>query len=197
MTNLRFGIICPNTVQKVIIEKRLKVYAIDASGVARKSQLGNRINTIMQTCFFALSGVLPRDEAIAKIKEFIRKTYGKRGEPVVRQNFAAVDAALAHLHEIAVPATASGTIELTSKVPVDAPDFVRNVTAEMIAGRGDLLPVSAFPEDGTYPVGTTRWEKRNIAQDVPVWEPDLCIECGKCVHGLSAFDDSRESLLCK
>ena len=171
----------PNAVQKVIIEKQLKVYAIDASGVARKSQLGNRINTIMQTCFFALSGVLSRDEAINKIKEFIRKSYGKRGEPVVRQNFAAVDAALAHLREIAVPVYASGTIELTSKVPVDAPEFVRNVTAEMIAGRGDLLPVSAFPEDGTYPVGTTRWEKRNIAQDVPGWEPDLCIECGKCV----------------
>ena len=171
----------PADIQKTIIEKRLKVYSIDATGVARKSQLGNRINTIMQTCFFALSGVLPRDEAINKIKQFIRKTYGKRGEPVVRQNFAAVDAALAHLHQIAVPDTVSSNIELTSKVPVDAPDFVRNVTAEMIAGRGDLLPVSAFPEDGTYPVGTTRWEKRNIAQDVPVWEPDLCIECGKCV----------------
>ena len=171
----------PHAVQEVIIEKRLKVYAIDATGVARKSQLGNRINTIMQTCFFALSGVLPREEAITKIKEFIRKTYGKRGEPVVRQNFAAVDAALAHLCEIAIPEAATGTIQLSSKVPVDAPEFVRNVTAEMIAGRGDQLPVSAFPEDGTYPVGTTRWEKRNIALDVPVWEPDLCIECGKCV----------------
>jgi pyruvate-ferredoxin/flavodoxin oxidoreductase len=171
----------PLTVQQVIIDKQLKVFAIDATGVARKSQLGNRINTIMQTCFFALSGVLPRDEAITKIKEFIRKSYGKRGEPVVRQNFAAVDAALAHLREIDVPATANSTIELKSKVPLDAPEFVRAVTAEMIAGRGDSLPVSAFPEDGTYPVGTTRWEKRNIAQDVPVWEPDLCIECGKCV----------------
>ncbi|HZN08405.1 MAG TPA: pyruvate:ferredoxin (flavodoxin) oxidoreductase [Pyrinomonadaceae bacterium] len=171
----------PNTVQQTIIDKRLKVFAIDANGVARKSQLGNRINTIMQTCFFALSGVLPREEAITKIKEFIRKSYGKRGEPVVRQNFAAVDAALAHLREIVVPANATSTIDFASKVPVDAPDFVRNVTAEIIAGRGDLLPVSAFPEDGTYPVGTTRWEKRNIAQDVPVWEPDLCIECGKCV----------------
>ena len=171
----------PASVQKVIIEKRIKVYAIDATGVARNSQLGNRINTIMQTCFFALSGVLSRDEAITKIKEFIRKSYGKRGEPVVRQNFAAVDAALAHLREITVPATATGAIELTSKVPLEAPEFVRNVTAEMIAGRGDRLPVSAFPEDGTYPVGTTRWEKRNIAQDVPVWEPDICIECGKCV----------------
>src|SRR6185369_12631740 len=152
-----------------------------ATGVARNSQLGNRINTIMQTCFFALSGVLPRDEAISKIKEFIRKTYGKRGEPVIRQNFAAVDAALAHLREIDIPETANSTIELKSKVPLDAPEFVRAVTAEMIAGRGDSLPVSAFPEDGTYPVGTSRWEKRNIAQDVPVWEPDLCIECGKCV----------------
>lgn len=171
----------PGAVQQVIIEKRLKVFAIDATGVARQSQLGNRINTIMQTCFFALSGVLPRDEAITKIKEFIRKSYGKRGEPVVRQNFAAVDAALAHLREIDIPETANSAIELKSKVPLDAPEFVRAVTAEMIAGRGDNLPVSAFPEDGTYPVGTTRWEKRNIAQDVPVWEPDLCIECGKCV----------------
>ncbi|HEX6648711.1 MAG TPA: pyruvate:ferredoxin (flavodoxin) oxidoreductase [Pyrinomonadaceae bacterium] len=171
----------PAAVQRIIINKQLKVYAIDATGVARKSQLGNRINTIMQTCFFALSGVLPRDEAITKIKEFIRKSYGKRGEPVVRQNFAAVDTALAHLRKITIPATVSSSIELTSKVPLDAPEFVRNVTGEMIAGRGDRLPVSAFPEDGTYPVGTTRWEKRNIAQDVPVWEPDLCIECGKCV----------------
>ena len=171
----------PKNIQETIIEKRLKVYTINAGGVAKKSQLGNRINTIMQTCFFALSGVLPRDEAIVKIKEFIRKSYGKRGEPVVRQNFAAVDAALAHLREIAVPQTANSTIRLNSNVPASAPEFVRNVTAEMIAGRGDQLPVSAFPEDGTYPVGTTRWEKRNIAQDVPVWEPDLCIECGKCV----------------
>jgi pyruvate-ferredoxin/flavodoxin oxidoreductase len=171
----------PSAVQKVIIEKRLKVFAIDANGVAKESQLGNRINTIMQTCFFALSGVLPRDEALTKIKAFIRKSYGKRGEPVVRQNFAAVDAALAHLREIEVPTTANGTVAARSKVPLNAPEFVRNVTAEMIAGRGDRLPVSAFPEDGTYPLGTTRWEKRNIAQDVPVWEPDLCIECGKCV----------------
>ncbi|HEY0726765.1 MAG TPA: pyruvate:ferredoxin (flavodoxin) oxidoreductase, partial [Pyrinomonadaceae bacterium] len=171
----------PAGVQSAIIEKQLRVFAIDASGVARKSQLGNRVNTIMQTCFFALSGVLPRDEAIAKIKEFIRKTYGKRGEAVVRQNFAAVDAALEHLHEIAIPETVTSTIDLSSRIPDKAPEFVREVTSEMIAGRGDLLPVSAFPEDGTYPVGTTRWEKRNIALEVPVWEPDLCIECGKCV----------------
>jgi pyruvate-ferredoxin/flavodoxin oxidoreductase len=171
----------PHAVQQTIIDKTLKVYAIDASRVARESQLGNRINTIMQTCFFALSGVLPRDEAITKIKEFIRKSYGKRGEPVVRQNFAAVDAALAHLQQITVAQTATGMMDLRPKASVEAPAFVREVTGEIIAGRGDQLPVSAFPEDGTYPVGTTRWEKRNIAQDVPVWEPDLCIECGKCV----------------
>jgi len=135
----------------------------------------------MQTCFFAISGVLPPDEAIAKIKESIRKTYGKRGEPVVRQNFAAVDAALAHLHEVPVPANATSTDQPQATVSLLAPEFVQQVTAEIIAGRGDQLPVSAFPVDGTYPVGTSQWEKRNIAQDVPVWEPDLCIECGKCM----------------
>jgi pyruvate-ferredoxin/flavodoxin oxidoreductase len=171
----------PRAVQQTIIDKQLNVYAIEANRVARESQLGNRINTIMQTCFFALSGVLPRDEAIIKIKEFIRKSYGKRGEPVVRQNFSAVDAALAHLCRITIPAAATGTMGVAPKVASDAPEFVRSVTAEIIAGRGDQLPVSAFPEDGTYPTGTARWEKRNIAQEVPVWEPDLCIECGKCV----------------
>jgi pyruvate-ferredoxin/flavodoxin oxidoreductase len=168
-------------VQEQIIGKRIKVYTIDAYAVAKEKQLGNRINTIMQTCFFAISGVLPGDEAIAKIKESIRKTYGKRGEPVVRQNFAAVDAALEHLHEVSVPAQATSTFVLPPVVSDQAPEFVQNVTAEIIAGRGDLLPVSAFPVDGTYPVGTSQWEKRNIAQDVPVWEPDLCIECGKCM----------------
>ncbi|MGH9880188.1 MAG: pyruvate:ferredoxin (flavodoxin) oxidoreductase, partial [Pyrinomonadaceae bacterium] len=171
----------PRSVQEQIIRKRIKVYSIDAYAVAREKQLGNRINTIMQTCFFAISGVLPRDEAIAKIKESIRKTYGKRGEPVVRQNFAAVDAALAHLHEVSVPAHVTNTLDLPRIVSEAAPEFVQHVTAEIIAGRGDQLPVSAFPVDGTYPVGTAQWEKRNIAQDVPVWEPDLCIECGKCV----------------
>jgi pyruvate-ferredoxin/flavodoxin oxidoreductase len=169
------------SVQEQIIGKRIKVYTIDAYAVASEKQLGNRINTIMQTCFFAISGVLPRDEAIAKIKESIRKTYGKRGEPVVRQNFAAVDAALAHLHEVKVPVQVTSIFDLPRVVPEGAPEFVQNVTAEIIAGRGDQLPVSAFPVDGTYPVGTAQWEKRNIAQDVPVWEPDLCIECGKCV----------------
>ena len=171
----------PRSVQEQIIRKRIKLYSIDAYAVAKEKQLGNRINTIMQTCFFAISGVLPPDEAIARIKESIRKTYGKRGEPVVRQNFAAVDAALAHLHEVSVPAHVTNTLDLPRIVPDGAPAFVQDVTAELIAGRGDQLPVSAFPVDGTYPVGTSQWEKRNIAQEVPVWEPDLCIECGKCV----------------
>jgi len=171
----------PRSVQKQIIQKRMKLYTINAYGVAKENQLGNRINTIMQTCFFAISGVLPREEAITRIKESIRKTYGKRGEPVVRQNFAGVDAALAHLYEVTVPAEVSSTFDLPRVVPEKAPDFVQKVTAEIIAGRGDQLPVSAFPIDGTYPVGTSQWEKRNIAQDVPVWVPDLCIECGKCV----------------
>ncbi len=171
----------PRPVQEQIIRKRIKLYTIDAYAVAKEKQLGNRINTIMQTCFFAISGVLPPEAAIEKIKDSIRKTYGKRGEPVVRQNFAAVDAALAHLHEVPVPAEATSTFVLPAVISELAPEFVQNVTAEIIAGRGDQLPVSAFPVDGTYPLGTSQWEKRNIAQEVPVWEPDLCIECGKCM----------------
>ncbi|HEX8890980.1 MAG TPA: pyruvate:ferredoxin (flavodoxin) oxidoreductase [Pyrinomonadaceae bacterium] len=171
----------PRAVQEQIIRKGLKLYSINAYQVAKENGMGNRINTIMQTCFFAISNVLPREEAIAKIKESIKKTYGKRGDIVVKQNFAAVDAALAHLYEIPVPVGATSDAELPPAVPQEAPAFVQRVTAEIIAGRGDQLPVSAFPLDGTYPVGTAQWEKRNIAQDVPVWEPDLCIECGKCV----------------
>jgi pyruvate-ferredoxin/flavodoxin oxidoreductase len=171
----------PRTLQKQIIEKQIKVFTINAYAVAKANQLGNRINTIMQTCFFAISGVLPREEAIQKIKDSIRKTYGRRGEPVVRQNFAGVDAALEHLHQVDVPDSVTSTFDFEGVVPVQAPDFVQKVSAEIIAGRGDQLPVSAFPLDGTYPVGTSQWEKRNIAQEVPVWEPDLCIECGKCV----------------
>lgn len=171
----------PASVQEQIINKKIRVFSIDAYAVAKEKQLGNRVNTIMQTCFFAISGVLQPDAAIAKIKESIRKTYGKRGEPVVRQNFAAVDAALAQLHEVPVPPQASGKVVQHSIVSDQAPQFVRDVTAEIIAGRGDQLPVSAFPVDGTYPLGTSQWEKRNIAQDVPVWEQELCIECGKCM----------------
>ncbi len=170
----------PRRVQEQIINKRLKLYVIDAYSVAKETGMGVRINTIMQTCFFAISGVLPRDEAIAKIKEAIRKTYGKRGEAVVQKNFAAVDQTLANLHEIKVPDRATSSVEMPPVVPRAAPEFVQKVTAEIIAGRGDLLPVSALPLDGTFPSGTTQWEKRNVSLEVPVWEPDLCIQCGKC-----------------
>lgn len=150
----------PRSVQQEIIRKRLKCYAIKAYAVAKQNGMGNRINTIMQTCFFAISGVLPREEAIRKIKESIRKSYGRRGEPVVQQNFAAVDAALSHLYEIDVPGEATSTFDIPPVVSEAAPGFVQEVTAEIIAGRGDQLPVSAFPLDGTYPVGTSQWEKR-------------------------------------
>ncbi|MCX7938710.1 MAG: pyruvate:ferredoxin (flavodoxin) oxidoreductase, partial [Thermoflexales bacterium] len=172
----------PKPVQEHIVNKHLQLYVIDAYKVAAATGMGNRINTVMQTCFFAISGVLPREEAIAKIKEAIRKTYGKRGEAVVRKNFEAVDATLAHLYRVEIPQDAPiNGMPLPPVVPPEAPEFVQKVTAMMIAGKGDLLPVSAFPPDGTYPSGTTQWEKRNIAQEVPVWEPDLCIQCGKCV----------------
>jgi len=171
----------PYEVQAQIIEKKLAVYTINAYQVAREVGLGTLMNTVMQVCFFALSGVLPREEAIGKIKEAIRKTYGKRGEAVVRRNFAAVDAALAHLYPVEVPSTPTSTLHIPPVVSPQAPEFVQRVTAPMIAGQGDLLPVSALPTDGTYPTGTSQWEKRNIAQEVPVWDPEVCIQCGKCV----------------
>ncbi len=171
----------PAEFQQQVLAKDLKLYVTDAYDVARATGMGVRINTIMQTAFFAISGVLPKDEAIAQIKKAIQKTYGKRGEAVVQKNYAAVDAALAHLHEVNVPGRTPGNLRMPPIVPADAPEFVRTVTAEMIAGRGDSLPVSAFPVDGTFPTATTQWEKRNVALDVPVWEPDVCIQCGKCV----------------
>jgi len=171
----------PRPIQEQILNKHLKVYVIDAAQVAHETGMGRRINTIMQTCFFAISGILPREEAIAKIKGAIQKTYAKRGDKVVQQNFAAVDAALAHLHELKVPGQITSTKGLRPPVPAAAPEFVQKVTAEMIAQRGDLLPVSALPADGTYPTATSQWEKRNIGLEVPVWDPDLCIQCGKCV----------------
>jgi pyruvate-ferredoxin/flavodoxin oxidoreductase len=170
----------PGHVQKAIIEKQLKCYVIDATAVARDTGMSGRINTIMQTCFFALSGVLPKEEAIAQIKQAIQKTYSKKGVSVVDQNFKAVDATLAHLYEVTVPAKATSHSEMQSVVPDHAPDFVRNTTAMMLSGHGDELPVSSMPQDGTYPSGTTRWEKRNISDLVPVWQPDLCIQCGNC-----------------
>ncbi len=171
----------PREVQEQIIAKKLRFFVVDGYEVAEKAGLGRRINTVLQACFFALSNVLPRDEALFKIKEAIRKTYGKRGEPVVQRNFAAVDQALDHLHEVRVPDQADSDHRMRSPVPPEAPTFVREVTAKMIARQGDSLPVSALPVDGTYPSGTTRWEKRNISLEIPVWDEDLCIQCGKCV----------------
>ena len=170
----------PRSYQKQIIDKKLKFYVIDAIKVARETGMGVRINTIMQTCFFAISGILPKDEAIAKIKEAIQKTYGKKGDAVVNKNFNAVDQSVSNLFEVDVPTTLSGSDAHRLIVPEAAPEFVQEVTAELIAGRGDAIPVSAMPADGTWPTGTTQWEKRNIAVEVPVWEPEICIQCNKC-----------------
>ncbi len=170
----------PREVQEQILAKKLKVYTIDAYKVAREMGMGVRINTIMQTCFFAISGVLPREEAIAQIKKAIKKTYGKKGEEVVKKNFAAVDGTLEHLHEVKIGGKADSKYVMPPTVSPEAPDYVRNVTAMIMANKGDLLPVSAFEPDGTFPVGTTKWEKRNIAQDIPVWNPAICIQCNKC-----------------
>ena len=142
--------------------------------------MGSRINTIMQTCFFALSGVLPREEAITSIKKAIEKTYFKKGQTVIQQNFKAVDTALLHLHEVSVSKTAKSKKTFALTVPKEAPAFVQEVSAMMIKGKGDELPVSKLPNDGTYPTGTTKWEKRNVADIIPVWEPDICIQCGNC-----------------
>jgi pyruvate-ferredoxin/flavodoxin oxidoreductase len=171
----------PREVQETIITKKLQFYVINAYDVAEKTGMGNRINTIMQTCFFAISGVLPREEAIAQIKYTIQKTYGKRGETVVNKNNEAVDQSLANLHQVKVPAQVTSKINRRAAVPNEAPTFVRDVLGKMIVFEGDDIPVSGMPVDGTFPTGTTRWEKRNISLDIPVWEPDLCIQCGKCV----------------
>jgi pyruvate-ferredoxin/flavodoxin oxidoreductase len=170
----------PRPVQQQIIDKRLRFFVIDASKVARDVGLGARINTVLQTCFFAISGVLPRDAAIRHIKEAIRKTYARKGEAMIRKNFEAVDGTLARLQEVQVPAAATSNIERDKIVPDDAPDFVRRVTAKMLVGVGDEIPVSLVPVDGTFPSGTSAFEKRNISNSVPVWEPDLCIQCGQC-----------------
>ncbi len=170
----------PRPVQEKILAKRIDVYAIDAGRIAREADLAGRTNTVLQTCFFAISGVLPREAAIAKIKAAIAKTYGRRGAEVVARNHAAVDRALEGLHRIEVPGQVTSTRELPPVVPASAPEFVRTVTAAMMAGRGDELPVSMLPVDGTYPSGTTAYEKRNISELVAEWDPDLCIQCGNC-----------------
>jgi pyruvate-ferredoxin/flavodoxin oxidoreductase len=171
----------PKSTQEEMLKKKIQFYVIDGYTVAREAGMGTRINTIMQTCFFAISGVLPRDEAIAQIKKAIYKTYGKRGESVVQKNYAAVDAALAHMHKVELPAAASSSFDLIPSISGKAPEFVRNVLGEIAAGHGDLLPVSAIPAGGAFPTATAQWEKRNIAQFIPAWDKDLCIQCGKCV----------------
>jgi len=171
----------PVEVQTDIVKKKLKFYVINGYEVAEKTGMGGRMNTIMQTAFFAISGILPREAAIEQIKHAIEKSYGKRGEAVVKKNFEAVDSTLVNLHEVKVPAEITSKSTRRAPVPKDAPDFVRNVLGEMIGFNGDNLPVSALPIDGTYPTATTQWEKRNIALEIPVWDENICIQCGKCV----------------
>ncbi len=170
----------PGKVQKQILGRKLKLYVIDANKVARDTGMGTRINTIMQTCFFAISGVLPREDAIQKIKDAIKKTFMRKGEEVVKKNWEAVDQTLANLHEVKVPKSVTNTAPEADIVSPKAPEFVQKVTAMMMAGRGDELPVSALPNDGTWPVGTTKWEKRNITDVVPIWQPEICTQCGMC-----------------
>jgi len=171
----------PKHVCKQIIDKKLDFYVIDAFSVARETGMGVRINTIMQTCFFAISGVLPKDEAIAKIKESIKKTYGAKGDEIVRKNYEAVDKTLANLFKVDPAKFKISNIALPPLVSDKAPDYVKNVLSKIFEGKGDYIPVSDMPVDGTFPSATTQWEKRNIAQDVPVWDPEICIQCGKCV----------------
>jgi pyruvate-ferredoxin/flavodoxin oxidoreductase len=170
----------PKSMQQQIIDKGIKVYVIDAYDIAEKTGMGRRINTIMQTCFFAISGILPKDEAIAQIKQAVKKTYGKKGQKLLDRNYAAIDATLAGLHQVQVPGQVTSTFERPPVVPDHAPDFVQRVSATLIAGRGNELPVSLMPPDGTWPTGTTQYEKRNIALELPKWEEDLCTQCGKC-----------------
>jgi pyruvate-ferredoxin/flavodoxin oxidoreductase len=171
----------PEAVQRRLIEQSAKFFVIDGNKVARDAGMGGRINTVMQTCFFAISGVLPAQSAIEAIKNSIRKTYAKKGDEIVQMNLRAVDQTLAHLYEVKVPEAVVPVASGKNGELKRAPEFVRNVLGEIMAGRGDCVPVSALPNDGTYPTGTTQWEKRNLASDVPVWDPVVCIQCGKCV----------------
>jgi pyruvate-ferredoxin/flavodoxin oxidoreductase len=170
----------PRELQEQMIEKRIRFFTIDAYALAKRAGMGSRINTIMQTCFFAIAGLLPRDEAIGHIKKAIEKTYGKRGPEVVRRNCDVVDQALAHLHEVRVPGAVSAKYGRPPLVSERAPDFVQKITAVILAGKGDLLPVSAFPVDGTWPIATAKWEKRNLALEIPVWDAKVCIQCNQC-----------------
>jgi len=170
----------PKKIQEEIIHKKLKFYVINASKVAKETGMGSRINSILQTCFFAISNVMPKEEAIQYIKNAIKKTYGRKGEDVVNKNFRAVDMTIENLFHIDYPNFEVGKKTIEPPINGEAPDFIQNVLGKIIAGEGDELPVSAFPVDGTYPTGTTKWEKRNIADQVPVWDPELCSQCGKC-----------------
>jgi pyruvate-ferredoxin/flavodoxin oxidoreductase len=185
----------PQEVQKQIVDKKLKFYVIDAISLAQELGLGARINVIMQTAFFKISNIIPLETAVAAIKDAIQKTYGKKGQKVVDMNNAAVDAALDKIYAVQVPSKATSKIRMRQLVPDDAPDFVKEVTAELMAFHGDKLPVSKMPDDGKFPTGTTKYEKRNIAVNIPVWEPEVCIQCGTCSfvcpHGtirIKAFD---------
>jgi pyruvate-ferredoxin/flavodoxin oxidoreductase len=168
------------TTQQQLIDKHIALWVIDAATVARDAGMGNRINTVMQPCFFELAGVLPPDEAIAHIKVAVERAYGRRGRPLVERNFAAIDQALAALHRVELPAAVTSSRVPLALVPADAPAFVRTVTAQLLAYGGDRLPVSALPADGTFPTGTAAYEKRSIATDIPIWDPEVCIDCGKC-----------------
>jgi pyruvate-ferredoxin/flavodoxin oxidoreductase len=170
----------PANAQQDIIDKNLKFYVVDAVAVASEAGLGGRVNTVLQTCFFALADVLPHDEAIAAIKNGIKKAYGKRGQVVIDRNNAAVDASLAALEQVTVPGAVTSTTTLLEPVPADAPDFIQRVTGMIAAGKGDLLPVSAMPVDGTFPTATTQYEKRSIALEIPIWDPEICIDCARC-----------------
>ena len=170
----------PDEIERQIIDKKIRFYVIDAIELAKELGLGARINTIMQTCFFQISGVLTSEEAIAKLKAAIKKTYGKKGDEIVQMNFKAVDGAVAALYEVTVPDQPAGKLTMPPTVVEDAPDFVKNVTAPIMRQEGDTLPVSAIPEDGTWPVGTTKYEKRNIAVEIPEWNPGACLQCGMC-----------------
>ncbi|UCH64886.1 MAG: pyruvate:ferredoxin (flavodoxin) oxidoreductase, partial [Ignavibacterium sp.] len=172
----------PQKVQEDLIKKKMKLFVIDAYKVASETGMGARINTIMQTCFFAISSIFPKDESINMIKDSIKKTYGAKGEKIVQMNFNAVDQTLAHLYEIEVQSKVTSSKQIDFPIPDDAPEFIKEVTGKIIAGEGDQVPVSKFPVDGTYPSETTKWEKRNIALQVPVWDTVTCIQCNKCVN---------------
>ena len=183
----------PGGVQQLLIDKEIDFWVIDALAVADEAGMGSRINTVMQPCFFQLAGILPADEAITRIKGFVEKTYAKRGEAIVARNFAAIDRSLERLAHVPLGGVTNDR-PTTPPVPDDVPDFVARITSRLMAGDGDLLPVSALPVDGTFPTGTAKYEKRAIAQMIPIWDPAICIDCGKCAMVCPARDDPDEGV---